>query len=200
MKKKSDHDRYNAGFPGGENEEQVKRQIWTHIESATLLATPKTERKNRRLSKFSIYAAAASIALVAGIFLALQTNSHLRPVTIDNINGKYLRKVSVGNLEFILQPNSECTIEQSLISNTTSLKFCGAVSVQNVSPVARKVHVASGLFSCTVTVNDSISLHKGQTYLAMTDQRYSLISATTEEILDGLPRSFSSRLEKRFNL
>lgn len=200
MKKTSDDNQWKDDFPDGEDEELVKRQMWAYIENATLLNTEKKVGKKNRSVKLTLYSAVASLILLAGILLVFQMNRFARTTTINNMNELQVRQVEIGELKFILQPKSECTIRRTLIDGAISLKFCGAVSVQNSATSAQEINVASGLFSCTIVVKDKVNLHKGQIYLAMTDQKYSMISATTDEIIDGLPRSFSSRLEKRFNL
>ena len=47
---------------------------------------------------------------------------------------------------------------------------------------------------------DGLRLLPGQTFLAMTDDVYQLITATTDELNDEIPRPFSARLVDRFRL
>lgn len=174
----------------------VKKEIWQGI------AQGMQQTKRRRLVvRYTGIAAAACMLLAV---LSGKTFSGLfhKTITIDNRLGAAVSTVHIGNLQFAVQPNSSCTVTLPFWGNTPGqVQLCGAVSVVNAAGVAVRLQVNTDQQRCPGNEgSDVVSLNGGQTYLAMTDQHYHLISATQQELRDGLPRSFSARLTERFKL
>lgn len=183
--------------PAGAEDHRVKEAMWQRIKDATLL-------KRRSLTRVIIRKAAWPVA--ACLFLAVagsfsrSLNIFGRHVRIDNIGGGTLKEAIVGNLVFIVQPGGSCDVQIPLWGSDGEVQFSGAVSVANRSSGSSSFRINTGTLAGKFSYADHVILRKGQTYLAMTDDHYNVITATTDELEDGLPKPFSARLHKRFNL
>lgn len=175
----------------------LRDEIWANISAAKSVV--KRRHSIVTLMKYSGYAAACLL-----IFLCCASNANLpalgSDIIVDNLTGTRVKTVRVDELEIKVEPGSSCDIKESWFSRERTVKFCGAVAVANISGRSTDLRINTGFASCRENYMDSIALQKGQTYLAMTDDKYKVITATKDELADGLPQAFSARLHKRFNL
>ncbi|MCW3467059.1 hypothetical protein [Chitinophaga nivalis] len=176
----------------------VKEQMWQVIDNTRTVA--RNRQRKARIRRLVYYPVAACLLMVLG--MVFKNSPWLtRSLIIDNRAYTTARTITVGNLEFKIEANSVCKIDIQLTGDAGNIAFCGAVSVVNKAAGSRDIQFNTGLSGCgEMPCNDQVHLHQGQTYMAMTDDDYHLISATKDEIADGLPRSFSTRLIQRFNL
>lgn len=175
---------------------ELKEEIWNGIALKTIHAKPK-------VSVRSLYAAAS---VAACLLFGLMSMHHYNPellgtdILVNNVNGQEAKRINIGSLSFLVEPGSQVNISTDFFGQANDVKFCGAVSVISDAASTLEFNIATGTSGCKDTYEDKVKLRKGQTYLAMTDAEYNVIAATGDEIAEGLPRVFSSRLSKRFNL
>ncbi|CAI2766132.1 hypothetical protein [Flavobacterium collinsii] len=176
----------------------LKEEIWNNIAARTILAKPKPKSQYRFL-----YAALTSAACVLFGIISLHyynSSTFASHILVNNLNGQEAKKINIGKLSFLIEPGSMCNISMDFLGQANDVKFCGAVSVSSDSTTLREFNIGTGTSGCANIYQDKVKLQKGQTYLAMTDAEYNVITATRDEIAEGLPRVFSSRLSERFNL
>jgi len=117
---------------------------------------------------------------------------------VDTSHRTTAQTLRVNHLRLIIQPGSHCTVTTSPFDSETNVQFQGAVAVtpeqDDYSPETLTVECADS------HKKDGLRLLRGQTFLAMTDDVYQLITATTDELNDDIPRPFSARLVDRFRL
>lgn len=184
-------------WPAGENAGAVKQQIWEGISAA------RAEKRPYGRIRPLVYYPAAAVLLIAGTLVCWLNPMLLsRKVIVMNKSGNETKTLVIGGFELGVKPKSECTIEIPLFGQGEGhIRFCGAVSVVNTSGRGTELYIGSDTGNCEgLPGSDVIHLVKGQTYLAMTDAEYNMISATSDELKDGLPRLFSARLYERFKL
>ncbi|WP_166921516.1 hypothetical protein [Flavobacterium poyangense] len=175
---------------------ELKEEIWNEIAAKTIHVKPK--RQNRFLYTALSTAACVLFGIISLHYYNSSTfGSH---ILVDNSSGQQIKRIDIGNLSFLVEPGSQCNISIDFLGQANDIKFCGAVSVTSDSAAVREFNIGTGTSSCTDSYQDRVKLRKGQTYLAMTDNEYKVITATKEEIADGLPRLFSARLQERFDL
>ncbi|KLT70673.1 hypothetical protein [Flavobacterium sp. ABG] len=174
----------------------VKEEIWNSIAAKTINAKPKMP------NRFLYTALTTAACVVFGIISLHYYNSSTfgSQILVNNIHGQQIKRINIGNLSFLVEPGSQCNISTDFLGQANDIKFCGAVSVTSDSAAVREFNIGTGTSDCTDTYQDRVKLRKGQTYLAMTDDEYNVITATKEEIAEGLPRVFSARLSERFDL
>lgn len=176
----------------------LKEEMWSNIAARTILAKPKPKSQYRFL-----YTALTTAACVLFGIISLHyynSSTFASHILVNNLNGQEIKKINIGNLSFLVEPGSQCNISMDFLGQANDVKFCGAVSVISDSATVREFNIGTGTSGCTNMYQDKVKLQKGQTYLAMTDAEYNVITATRDEIAEGLPRVFSSRLSERFNL
>ncbi|NSL86262.1 hypothetical protein ECE50_005445 [Chitinophaga sp. Mgbs1] len=185
-----------ALWPAGEDEQEVREALWQHIRQATT-------GRSRAIRRKLLYIPAAACLLLA-LALIWQHNPMLlsRKLILRNGSSGVTQIFNIEELQLSLAPDSRCTLQVPLFGHHgDQVSLCGAVAVVNNSGHPVSLQVSSEAGSCTASAgSDEVTLRKGQTYLVMTDKDYNLIAATREELLDGLPRLFSSRLTERFKL
>lgn len=175
---------------------ELKQEIWNGIALKTIHAKPK-------IAVRSLYAAASVAAcLLFGLVSIHHYRSELlgTDILVNNVNGQQVKRINIGSLSFLVEPGSQVNISTDFFGQANDIKFCGAVSVISDAASTMEFNIATGTSGCKDTYEDKVKLRKGQTFLAMTDAEYNVIAATGDEIAEGLPRVFSSRLSKRFNL
>ena len=174
----------------------LKEEIWTNIASRTIHAKPKSQNR-------FLYAALTTAACVLFGIVSLHyynSSTFASQILVNNLNGQEIKKINIGSLSFLVEPGSQCNISMDFLGEASDVKFCGAVSVISDSAKVQEFNIGTGTSGCTTVYQDKVKLQKGQTYLAMTDADYEVITATRDEIAEGLPRVFSSRLSERFKL
>lgn len=117
---------------------------------------------------------------------------------IDTSHRATAQILRVNHLRLIVQPGSRCTVTTSPFDSETNVQFQGAVAI---TPERDDYDPETLTVECTDShKKDGLRLLPGQTFLAMTDDVYQLITATTDELNDDIPRPFSARLVDRFRL
>ncbi|MCK8494785.1 hypothetical protein M0L20_23150 [Spirosoma sp. RP8] len=117
---------------------------------------------------------------------------------IDTSHRATAQTLRVNHLRLIVQPGSRCTVTTSPFDFKTNVQFQGAVAI---TPERDDYDPETLTVECTDShKKDGLRLLPGQTFLAMTDDVYQLITATTDELNDDIPRPFSARLVNRFRL
>ncbi|WP_125721255.1 hypothetical protein [Flavobacterium ustbae] len=175
---------------------ELKEQMWNEIASQTIHAK----------SKFPVRILYAVVSTAACALFGIISANYISPesfrsdILVNNMNGQEVKKINIGSLSFLVEPGSQCNISTDFFGEAANIEFCGAVSVSSDSATTQEFNIGTGTSSCDDTYQDKVKLRKGQTYLAMTDDEYNVITATNDEIAEGLPRVFSSRLSNRFNL
>ncbi|PKK37186.1 hypothetical protein BWI96_07480 [Siphonobacter sp. SORGH_AS_0500] len=106
--------------------------------------------------------------------------------------------IQLEGLKVVVEPGSRCEIRESIFQDSPLIEFSGAVSITAESEVSKARHF--WLEQEASTHRQEFYLRKGQTFLAMTDNVFNLITATTDELNDEIPRPFSLRLIDRFHL
>lgn len=176
-------------------EQSLKEEIWSAISTKTL------KKQNRfTLTKIAV-AVAASIAGIL-LYAGLNPQNFSRTITINNPSSELTKQLIIGDLKLFIEPGSSVSVRVPLLRQSArTVSFCGAISVENNSQKDENFAIQTGSFECSgMKAKDLVKLHKGQTFLAMTDKDYHLISATKKELKDGLPRPFSLRLTEKFKL
>ncbi|WP_460639953.1 hypothetical protein [Larkinella harenae] len=117
---------------------------------------------------------------------------------VDTSHQATAQILRVNHLRLIVQPGSRCTVTTSFFDSETNVQFQGAVAI---TPERDDYNPKKLTVECTDShKKDGLRLLPGQTFLAMTDDVYQLITATTDELNDEIPRPFSARLVDRFRL
>lgn len=174
----------------------LKEEMWSAIAAKTIHA--KSKFPNRFMYAMLSTAACVLFGIVSLHYY--NSSTFASQILVNNMHGQQVKKINIGNLSFLIEPGSQCNISMDFLGQANDIKFCGAVSVISDSAVAREFNIGTGTSNCSQNYQDRVRLRKGQTYLAMTDDEYNVITATGDEIAEGLPKVFSSRLLQRFNL
>jgi hypothetical protein len=185
-------------FPLDQDENSIKADMWKNISSFK----KKGSINSYMISHWNhLYRIAAVLVLFIG-FLVIRENPYFlsRSIAFDNSGSVIPKIVQYNNLDLILASNSRCEINVPYFGSVSSIKFCGAVSVKNRSDSARSLSISMDYKDCVHKTPEVIKLKKGNTYLAMTDETFKMVAATTQELEDGIPRPFNLRLTERFNL
>jgi len=180
-------------------DKEVKVQMWETIYFDTISRTRSFKRKVSLIRKVC-YPIAAMLLLIAGWMASERHSNANRHVIINNLAGKQPIQKTFGDLTYLVEPGSHCEVVISGKNNESDLKFFGAVSVANHSGENSELRINTGSLDCHNQFSDELTVHKGQTYLAMTDDKCNVIAATTDELKDGLPGPFSAKLHQRFSL
>lgn len=176
-----------------ENEEILKAEMWSVI-------SERADKKNKviNIQRAVLYIAAACITGLV-ILVKLQPSLLSRTTVIRN-DEVTAKTIVVNQMQLTIPAGSRCWINTPILgSSTATIRFCGAVAVLNKCKTFT-LNVVTDDFKCVGKGKDVVKLFHGQTYMAMTDGEYNLIAATEEELKDGIPKLFSSRLTERFKL
>lgn len=186
----AEHDMVAGEKP--ENEALLKSEMWLAIQQGI-----NNKKKSVVFRRRLLYSVAACIAAL--IALTWWEPLLLSNTTVLKNDGSTTKTVIINQMEISVPAGSMCRIKTSINGTSASIKFCGAVSVLNKSESLTLSVFAEGM-QCEGKGSDIIRLRRGQTYMAIIDSKYNLIAATGDELKDGLPKSFSYRLEERFKL
>lgn len=165
-------------------EKQIRNRIWLQIIEQP--CKPLTSR-----SLITRGAVAASILLLLGYVGLVDQGS----VGINN-QQRTAQILRVYGLQVAVEPGSQCEIRQGFFQKKPVIEFSGAVSITAQAGDCSQFILEEK----NSTVQQEFQLRKGQTFLAMTDDEFQLITATTDELNDEIPRPFSLRLMDRFRL
>ncbi len=180
-------------------EQVVKTQMWQHIQRRTIFRSRYLASAKDR-SRRGSYAIAASLLLLVSWAIFRNGSMLDQRVTISNVTGHQPIKKTLGELTYVIEPGSRCDVVISYWKKESDVSFCGAISVANHSRSNSDLHIHKAIADRGKAFSDELIIRKGQTYLAMTDDEYNVIAATTDELNDGLPGPFSARLHQRFSL
>jgi hypothetical protein len=180
-------------------DEMVKAQIWDNVYASTI-GRVRSFQQNVNLIRNICFPVAAMLLIIAGLNISERNIDSDKHVVIDNLAGKRAIVKTFGDLTYLVEPGSRCELVISGKNNESDLKFCGAVSVANHSGENSELRIKTGLLTCTNKFSDELTVRNGQTYLAMTDDQYNVIAATTDELKEGIPGPFSAKLHQRFSL
>ncbi|WP_090601871.1 hypothetical protein [Parapedobacter koreensis] len=183
---------------GDENEEDVRRQLWKGIAPVMYPSDTMPKRRSHMWRSIRL-AAAASMIFVMGGILAIAHYAHSR-VVIDNRSGESAQLVYVGGLQIEVAAHSSCAVSLPWFGREGSLDFQGAVAVTNPTSRSRNLRISTGMENGDRQGKDRVHLHGGQRYLAVDDVDCQFVAATDDELLDGIPMGFKSKLAQRFSL
>ncbi len=182
-------------FPGQFDESTVRASMWQEI------AAFKQVSANKKTNRQYFYSLTACMAfLIAGYLFMTGTDVFYRTISIDNQHTYSSKHYTIEDINLTVGSNSRCEIKVPVFGPVEKIRFSGAVSIMNTSLKSRKLDVRMDFKDCASKAAELIQLKKGNTYMAMTDKKYKMISATISEIKDGIPRSFCTPLIKQFNL
>lgn len=185
-------------FPVGQDENSIKTEIWKHITGFE----KKDPAKSTIIFRWNpLYRIAACLALLTGFLMVKQNPNFLsHTATFDNSGSAVSKNVHYNNLDLTIASNSRCEVRVPYFGSESTISFHGAVSVKNRSQQTRSLRISMDHTGGARKASEPIRLKKGNTYLAMTDQTFKMVAATTQELEDGIPRPFNLRLTERFKL
>ncbi|MDQ1090385.1 hypothetical protein [Siphonobacter sp. SORGH_AS_1065] len=173
-------------------ETEIRKRLWQKIfdnPPRLTLFTPAYQS----LGAFTKAVIAASILILMGYVGFIESNA----ISIHN-QQLTAQTIQLEGLKVVVEPGSRCEIRESIFQDSPLIEFSGAVSITAESEVSKARHF--WLEQEASTHRQEFYLRKGQTFLAMTDNVFNLITATTDELNDEIPRPFSLRLIDRFHL
>jgi hypothetical protein len=182
-----------------QSEKSVRDQIWWAIDRAQPV-TPGTWLAGRvgwpaTTGRIGAMLTAACLTLWLGYGWL---GGLAQPNVVDTSHRATAQILRVNHLRLTVQPGSRCTVTTSPFDSETNVQFQGAVAI---TPERDDYEPGTLTVECIDShKKDGLRLLPGQTFLAMTDDVYQLITATTDELNDDIPRPFSARLVDRFRL
>ncbi|MFD1145454.1 hypothetical protein ACFQ4C_30290 [Larkinella insperata] len=179
-------------------EQSVRDEIWQAIQQSQP-GTP--EKVSIGRGWLNVYGRVAATLAAACLTLWLSygwLGGLCQTSVVDTSHRATAQILRVNHLRLIVQPGSHCTVTTSPFDSETNVQFQGAVAI---TPERDGDNPEKLTVECTDShKKDELRLLPGQTFLAMTDDVYQLITATTDELNDEIPRPFSARLVDRFRL
>ncbi|MBE9466603.1 hypothetical protein ACFP1I_12195 [Dyadobacter subterraneus] len=185
-------------FPLGQDKNSIKTEMWKHITGFE----KKGSAKSTIIFNWNhLYRIAACVVLLTGFLIVKQNTYFLsHTTTFDNSGSAVSKNVHYNNLDLTIASNSRCEVKVPYFGSESTISFHGAVSVKNRSQKTRSLRISMDQTGGSRKASELIRLKKGNTYLAMTDQTFKMVAATTQELEDGIPRPFNLRLTERFKL